>query len=320
VSRRRWQGVGLAAVVALGFGGARPAQAYVRSTTDTGKEMCWSQAEIHLSVAAGIAMEDLDSNTFIAATKAAAAVWNEASLAPPTRCTQLQLVIDPTTAPRADAAQDMYNQITFREDVWHREPCDPAKEKCGAYDTSALAITSTYAHTNDGTIVGGDIEINGINFKWADVVANPAVRHTHQDVQNALAHELGHFIGLDHTCYLPGGERPRPTDYHGNPVPNCGPDSSAEIKATTMYASADPGDIMKRDLSPDDIQAVCDLFPAGKELPCAPHNAGGGGGCTFGGAGGGCTSAGSGGRAADAGGIGLAVALGALLIARKRRR
>jgi hypothetical protein len=305
VSRAHWLGAALALLL---VGGAGRAQAYVRTvTTNTALPMCWSRPDLHLSIAAGASLPDLDSATFVAAAQAAAAAWNEASLAPPARCSQLQLIIDVTPAVRADAAQDDDNWITFRKVIWHREPCTPTPvDDCGPYPPEALAITSVYAHVNDGTIVGGDIELNGTK-KWADVQKQPTLRSDHFDLQNALAHELGHFIGLDHTCYLATvPPRPRGIDYHGNPVPDCGPASSAEIKATTMYASAEAGDIDKRDLAADDVRAVCDLFPAGMSLPCAPHGTGGGG----------CAAAGSGGF----GGAGLAAALGAVLFALRRRR
>jgi hypothetical protein len=306
--RRIAFGAALVTAITVLFAGAGRAHAYVRTVTSgTAHPMCWPRPDLHLNLAAGVSLPDLDSAAFIAAAQAAAAAWNEASLTPEGRCTQLQLIIDVTADARADATKDEHNWITFRQDMWRRQPCEPTPEDdCRPYDASVLAVTSTYARSNNGTIVGGDIEING-TVRWADLVAEPALRANRYDLQNALTHELGHFIGLDHTCYLPS-KRPRPIDNQGDPVPDCGADSSAAIMATTMYASSQVGDIGKRDLSEDDVRAVCDLFPAGGRLSCAPDATGGDSGCTFAGR-------------SDARGVwGLALALAALVIARRHRR
>jgi MYXO-CTERM domain-containing protein len=43
------------------------------------------------------------------------------------------------------------------------------------------------------------------------------------------------------------------------------------VLATTMFPSANPGDIDKRDLAPDDQLAVCEIYPASKDpMTCAP--------------------------------------------------
>jgi hypothetical protein len=314
LKRSRWRranALGVVFIASAIVGAGSNARAYVRAVTDVGVPMCWSRPDIRLTLAAGAALPELDRDSLIEATRAAADVWNNAAKpgpsGSPVRCSQLQLSIDVSDVRRADAKQDADNQISFRQDIWHREPCDPMVDKqCGPYDPAALAITSTYAHTHDGTIVGGDVELNGINFAWADLQKRPELRAMHQDVQNALTHELGHFIGLDHTCYMQNGKAP-PTDNHGQQIPNCGPKAPPDVQATTMYASADPGDLSKRDLAPDDTDAVCDLFPAGKALPCSPAAEGKGG----------CAIAGSGGR----GGAGFAIvaAAAALLVGRRRR-
>jgi len=126
------------------------------------------------------------------------------------------------------------------------------------------------ASTSTGLIKDADIEVNAFNFRWADLVMHPdlaAPGMTVHDQQNALTHEMGHLIGLDHTCYL---QPPAPLDNNGNPIPYCA-DAPPEVLATTMFPSANPGDIDKRTLAPDDQQAVCDIYPAAMDpMNCAP--------------------------------------------------
>src|ERR1700690_1875778 len=122
-----------------------------------------------------------------------------------------------------------------------------------SFDASALAITSVFVIPSDGTIKDADIEVNAVNFIWADLDLtndpNPQDLQNapnRQDLQNAITHEMGHLLGLDHTCYTHGAGTTRPLDDMGLPIPDCGPSAPAAVQATTMYASATPGDTQKR--------------------------------------------------------------------------
>ena len=71
----------------------------------------------------------------------------------------------------------------------------------------------------------------------------------YMDAQNTVTHEVGHFIGLDHTprnaiCAAPG-------------------DPSLPCADTTMYPDARPREISKRILSADDVAGLCAIYPAG---------------------------------------------------------
>jgi MYXO-CTERM domain-containing protein len=77
-----------------------------------------------------------------------------------------------------------------------------------------------------------------------------------------------------------------------------------------MFPSANPGDIDKRDLAPDDQQAVCDIYPASQDpMTCAPSQNDPPGGC-------GCAAGGAPEPAAAA----LVILAAALLATRARRR
>ena len=150
-----------------------------------------------------------------------------------------------------------------------------------------------------------------MNFAWADLDVTPDARR--QDLQNALTHEMGHFIGLDHTCYQPGTVSSPPLDNNGNPIPTCD-NASDDVRATTMFASAPPGDTQKRTLEADDCQAVCDIYPTARDPANCPALDNGQTGCAC--AVGDATSAGWHERLPPAA---LAMVLAGLWFARARR-
>lgn len=104
-----------------------------------------------------------------------------------------------------------------------------------------LAITTLVYRRSTGEILDGDVDLNALDHAWG-VDDVPLADRT--DLENTATHELGHFLGFAHVL-----------------------DPEA-----TMYGQSDPGDVVKRDLAPDDVDAVCEVYPAGRRTP------GGGGG------------------------------------------
>jgi hypothetical protein len=163
------------------------------------------------------------------------------------------------------AAYDARNSIIFRTERWSMSASpDPRK----AYDPQALAITSVFAKP-DGHIVDADIEINAVGPEWANLDPDGTGGLGHgleaNDLQTALTHEFGHFIGLDHTCYTPSldlaNPTQRPKDDMGNDVPDCF-DAPDAIRQTVMFNSVNSGDISKRTLTSDENRAACAIYPA----------------------------------------------------------
>jgi len=291
-----------------------PAHAYVRYLTDGGQPFHWSQTCVPLVGFPNDLPEMTPEQINTAATLAAGA-WSADALP----CTYMRINVEMSSKPTPRAKFDSANYLIFRSDSWCRQAATGGS--CTAYDPSALAITSVFVNTRDGRIRDGDIEVNAKYFVWANLDdssgAAPDPRDL-QDLQNALTHEMGHLIGLDHTCYG-AGDRPRPNDDTGQPIPDCNK-ASTEIRETTMFASADKGDVSKRTLAADDQKAVCEIYPVVQDplnCPAASLPGNPGGGCD-------CAAAGMGqampGGDQRAPALVAGLALGAVLLRKRRRR
>jgi hypothetical protein len=105
------------------------------------------------------------------------------------------------------------------------------------FQSGMLALTATSYRNSTGEILDADIRINDQFFTFS-TTDNP--EEVMYDLRNMLTHESGHLLGLD--------ENP---DY---------PES-------TMYPGSSNGELVKRDLSQDDIIAICDTYPAEGYIP-----------------------------------------------------
>jgi MYXO-CTERM domain-containing protein len=298
----------LAAALALSVLASRPAAAYVRYTSANGKMFMWSQSCVALTAHPDDLLGMMTHDEILGAVDASAATWSSSSDA----CTYLDIMVSSDSGAAPRALNDGHNNVIFRTTTWCKltdaNVCDPNVP----YDPAALALTSVSASTSSGIIRDADIEVNAYHFSWADLVMHPDLRGDGQnfhDLQNALTHEMGHLIGLDHTCFLQGQGGPVPLDNNGNPIPDCA-NAPPDVLATTMFPSANPGDIDKRDLAPDDQQAVCDIYPAASDpKTCSPGQSNPSG-----------CSCNAGGAPATVGGSFVVLAAAMLVLAARARR
>jgi hypothetical protein len=261
---RHLSGLGAAFVLAGAVLAPRPAAAYVRYLTMSGVPFAWPQSCVPLT-AYPKDLTDMTSEAVVNAALGAAEAWG------PTQnsCSFLDIQLYMSTDATPQARYDRRNSLIFRHDSWCR--WDDPVGSC-SYDQAALAITSVFV-TPDGNIRDGDIEVNARYFAWTDVLTDPNANGK-QDLQNALTHEMGHLIGLDHTCVVAGAPT---TDQYGHPlldntgapVPDCTVADQA-VKDSTMYPSAMPGDTSKRTLSTDDSAAVCAIYPLASDPKTCP--------------------------------------------------
>jgi hypothetical protein len=255
-----------------------PAFAYVRYLSKSGCPYSWRSRSLSLIVYPQ-GLPDMTPDQIERAATRAATAWNrdDPALA---SCTDLSLSLTMRTLSDAPPAAkfDGENHVTLRGDCWCSVCSVDGTAPVDCHDPNALAITSVFAR-GDGEIVDADVEVNAVmtSFRWGDLDVTPP-DSGRQDLQNALTHELGHFIGLDHTCYDGDPAKTRAKDETGQFIPDCFR-ASAAVLATTMFPSANPGDTSKRTLEPDDQKAVCDIYPAGAADPNACEATDRGGGC-----------------------------------------
>ncbi|NUN14166.1 MAG: matrixin family metalloprotease [Myxococcales bacterium] len=95
-----------------------------------------------------------------------------------------------------------------------------------------LALTTLTYSRCTGIIVDADIEVNLAQFDFS-AAQTPPPHMT--DIQNTITHEVGHFLGLDHSG----------------------------VASATMFANAPDAETQKRDLEDDDIAGLCCLYGTG---------------------------------------------------------
>jgi Carboxypeptidase regulatory-like domain/Matrixin len=109
-----------------------------------------------------------------------------------------------------------------------------------------LGETSLMVDVQTDEIVEADVFFNSA-FPWSVAAGGEAGRF---DLQSVATHEIGHFLGLSHSAL--GETELRPGG--GRRVLASG--------AVMFPISFGPGIIADRDLQPDDIAGVSDLYPA----------------------------------------------------------
>jgi len=218
----------------------------------------------------------LTNDQYLKAATLSAQTWSQPFLA----CSDLRLSTTPDVDANADVGYDGRNIIAFRKQAWCASSSPTATSATSTcYSHAALAVTTLFKNKNTGEILDADIVFNAVKFSWGDVVTLPNLGDGDTvDFQNALTHEMGHVIGLDHSCYAPADDQPRQLDNTGSPEVDCyaNPLLSEAILASTMYPSVTLKDTERRDLAPDDQQGTCDIYPYAHEVcPVATD----GGGC-----------------------------------------
>ena len=224
-----------AALALLAFLAAAPAGAYQIDRDRNGHALHWSHMPVRWQMVAGNAPEGAAGE---AAVKRAFGSWSDASDA-------VEYAFDGFSS-GGGARYDRRNLVHWVYEDW-------------PYDANLVAVTTRYYSNADGELLDADVVFNGERHTWSTVGIG-------YDVENAAAHEAGHFGGLGH---------------------------SGESRAT-MYASASPGETQKRSLENDDVVGLQSIYggttsgggretnPGGVASSPAQAAGPGGGGCSIG--------------------------------------
>lgn len=230
---------------------ARSAAAYVQYRVADGAGMAWAQNCVPIVIYPS-GFTQMSAAAIETAAAGAAAAWSAGD----NSCTYLDLETAMSTAPAPAATNDGINAVVFRTTSW----CEMTNGSCTLnYDPAAVSVATVTAIASTGQIVDADVEVNAVDFNWADLVAEPQSTGD-QDLQNDLTEAFGHLIGLDAPCYRSSLGGTRPLDNTGQPAIDCD-QASAAVQAETMFPAWPPGDTEKRTLAPDDQAAVCGIYP-----------------------------------------------------------
>jgi len=93
-----------------------------------------------------------------------------------------------------------------------------------------LGLTTVRFNKETGEIFGADMELN--TFGMDPLGVRDPIKPNEYDFISVATHEAGHFLGMGHS----------------------------DQKASTMFARYLPGQTVQRNLSPDDIEAVCSVY------------------------------------------------------------
>jgi len=237
----------------------QPARAYVRSRADSGIPKYWQKSCIPVTVYQN-GFADMSRDEVAKSIAAAAHTWSPTAVTCPDGSHPfLELVtsIAPEDELPPTPAYDGRNTLLF---YTYDRPYPPPE--VSGIASNVIALTSTWARA-DGHIVDADVRVNAkdnffVNLDPGSTAGNGQLPF---DLQNAITHEIGHLIGLGHTCWSPFSDPEQPVDDKGVQAPYCSgaPD---ELRQTVMFAIIDGNrEITKRTLSADDIRAVCDIYP-----------------------------------------------------------
>jgi hypothetical protein len=216
----------------------------------------WASRTVELIPDASLP-QGFDPAEVLAALRGAARSWSPAGA-----CSDVTVTV---AEPRAGLAVGYLegelnqNVVVFVTEGWPHGP-------------RSVALTTTTYRPSTGATVDADVEINVAGFALSTRSQPDPARW---DLQSVLTHEVGHVLGLDHTCDDGSSATPL-LDLSGQPAPQCCPGGKVgcsvqaargflgdqpEVVSATMFSFGDPGETHQRTPEADDLQGLCALYP-----------------------------------------------------------
>tara|TARA_R110002096_G_scaffold435826_2_gene663671 strand:- start:219492 stop:220763 length:1272 start_codon:yes stop_codon:yes gene_type:complete len=188
------------------------ANAWEIKTTNDGTPIRWLDGAVPIDLDFSAELYGIHSQDAEAATRAAFASWG-------TMVSSHLAIAFETGETGLGTGRDGLNVVRWGTDAAD-EFVDPV----------ALGTTYLTYKTSTGQILEADIVVNGVDYEWTIVEGECSDRY---DLQNILAHETGHLLGIAH---------------------------SVDHKESTMYPSAGMCETKKRALATDDQEAISFLY------------------------------------------------------------
>lgn len=204
----------LVAAAVLGVGAA--VAAHIRLIhPGNGRALHWGRPQDVSIVIQAAGSDDLPDASHTTAIRNAIDAWNEV----PGATVHLHENVSPAQRARTDWESDSIHLVLFDED-----------DSSGYFPsgTGTVALTPVW-FAESGIVTDADILFNGADYAFTTSGEPGAF-----DVQDVAAHELGHFVGLDHSGWA----------------------------GATMFPYVDPSTALHRSLSADEEHGVRDAYPA----------------------------------------------------------